>query len=236
MLKDLTKDNAAAVPLSPAGSNDSNLAWAPVADVNVLAFTRSTGGDADLCLGRITADGMDANCIRDASFSPSRVVHWAPDGKAILAFAIKNDRSAGGMVRWKLKEGRDPFSSDPGDWAKGRFVSDTEKSNKLMLDATISPDGEQIAMISNEKGSTFTLYIGAAKDGFDIEKARRTTVRACKVVWRSDGAELLVIQSDAGCSENVGTLARVSVERTRELETLNARGDDPVYQPLALEG
>ena len=61
-------------------------------------------------------------------------------------------------------------------------------------------------------------------------------MRACKVVWRSDGAELLVIQSDAGCGENVGTLARVSAGRTRELETLNARGDDPVYQPLALEG
>ena len=63
MLKDITKDNADAVPLSPAGSDDSNLAWAPIADTNVIAFTRATAEDADLCLGKITRDGMDANCI-----------------------------------------------------------------------------------------------------------------------------------------------------------------------------
>ena len=91
-------------------------------------------------------------------------------------------------------------------------------------------------MVSNEKSSTFTLYLGETKNGFDIDKAKRTTVRACKVVWRSDGAELLVIQADAGCGENVGALVRVQAGATRELETLNARGDDPVYQPPTPEG
>lgn len=236
MLKDITKENAEAVPLTPQGSDDSNLAWAPTAERNVLAFTRFNGTDVDLCLGRITADGMDASCIADPSFSPTRVVHWAPDGRSILAFAGKNDQSARGIVRWRLKEGRDAFSSNPADWSKGRFVSDIERPSKFMLDAVVSPDGRQIAMISNQGSSTFTLFIGEAKNGFDIEKAKKTTVRACKVVWRSDGLELLVIQADAICSEDVGSLARVQAGATRELETLNARGDDPVYQPLTIEG
>jgi hypothetical protein len=105
-----------------------------------------------------------------------------------------------------------------------------------MIDAAISPDGKQVAMISNQGASRFTLFLGDAKNGFDLEKAKKTSVRACKVVWRSDGRELLVIQADAGCQEEVGTLARVQVGATREGETLNAAGNDPVYQPLALEG
>ena len=192
MLKDITKDNADAVPLSPAGSDDSNLAWAPIADTNVIAFTRATAEDADLCFGKVTRDGMDANCIIEPKVTPNRVVHWAPDGKSILAFAGKNDQSAAGIMRWRLKQGKDPFSSNPSDWSKGRFVSDIERPNKIMIDATISPDGKQIAMISNLGSSRFQLFLGDVKDGFDIEKAKKTNVRACKVVWRSDGRELLV--------------------------------------------
>jgi len=236
MLKDITKDNADAVPLTPAGSDDSNLAWAPIADTNVIAFTRATAQDADLCLGKITRDGMDANCIIEPKVTPNRVVHWAPDGKSILAFAGKNDQSAAGIMRWRLKQGKDPFSSNPSDWSKGRFVSDIERPNKIMIDATISPDGKQIAMISNLGSSRFQLFLGDVKDGFDIEKAKKTNVRACKVVWRSDGRELLVIQSDAICNEKVGALVRVGVTDLRVGEQLNASGDDPVYQPLTLEG
>ncbi len=236
MLKDITKDNADAVPLSPAGSDDSNLAWAPTADTNVIAFTRATAQDGDLCLGKVTRDGMDANCIIEPKVTPNRVVHWAPDGKSILAFAGKNDQSAAGIMRWRLKPGKDPFSSKPSDWSKGRFVSDIERPNKIMIDATISPDGKQIAMISNLGSSRFQLFLGDVKDGFDIEKAKKTNVRACKVVWRSDGRELLVIQSDAICNEKVGALVRVGVTDLRVGEQLNASGDDPVYQPLTLEG
>lgn len=236
MLKDITKENADAVPLTPAGSDDSNLAWAPIADRNVLAFTRATDTDVDLCLGKVTQNGMDADCISDPSFSPNRVVHWAPDGKSILAFAGRNDQSEIGIVRWKLKQGREAFSSKASDWSKGRFVSDTDRPTKFMLDATISPDGKQIAMISNQGVSRFTLFLGDAKNGFDIKKAKKTSVRACKVVWRSDGRELLVIQADAGCREEVGALVRVPAGSTREGETLNPAGNDPVYQPLSLEG
>ena len=236
MIKDITKDNADAVPLSPAGSDDSNLAWAPIADTNVIAFTRATAEDADLCFGKVTRDGMDANCIIEPKVTPNRVVHWAPDGKSILAFAGKNDQSAAGIMRWRLKQGKDPFSSNPSDWSKGRFVSDIERPNKIMIDATISPDGKQIAMISNLGSSRFQLFLGDVKDGFDIEKAKKTNVRACKVVWRSDGRELLVIQSDAICNEKVGALVRVGVTDLRVGEQLNASGDDPVYQPLTLEG
>jgi beta-lactam-binding protein with PASTA domain len=236
MLKDITKENAEAVALTPQGSDDSNLAWAPTADNNVLAFTRGAANDGDLCLGKITRDGMSTDCIRDPKTTPNRVVHWAPDGKSILAFAGKNDQSAAGIMRWKLKKDKQPFSSDASDWSKGRFVSDVDRPNKIMLDAAISPDGKTLAMVSNFGVARFTLFLGDIKDGFDVEKARKTTARACKVVWRSDGRELLVIQADEACQERVGTLARLPFGSTREAETLNAAGDDPVYQPLKLEG
>jgi hypothetical protein len=236
MLKDITKKNASAVPLTTAGSDDSNLAWAPTADTNVLAFSRFENDDVDLCLGQITGEGMESNCIKDPSFSISRTIHWAPNGRSILAFAGKNDQSAIGIVRWRVKDGKPAFSTNLSDWTKGKFVSDIERPGKGTIDAAISPDGKRLAMISNQGSSRYTLWLSDDPDDFLLSSAKKTSVRACKVVWRSDGQELLVIQADAACSENAGTLARVDANATRELETLAPFGDDMVYQPLSLEG
>ena len=107
-----------------------------------------------------------------------------------------------------------------------------------MLDAAISPDGKRLAMVSNQGSSSFRLLLSDDDTGDFLLRARkRTQVRACKVVWRGDGQELLVVQADAGCGEDVGTLSRVADrQRSRNGEDLNAAGDDPAYQPLTLGG
>ena len=71
MLKDLTKKNSAAVPLTPAGREFADTAGAPTADRNVIAMdevTRDGQGfvtDTDLCFGDIKSDGTDINCIKE---------------------------------------------------------------------------------------------------------------------------------------------------------------------------
>jgi beta-lactam-binding protein with PASTA domain len=73
MLKDLTKKNSAAVPLTPSGREFSDLAWAPTADTNVIAmdeiFREADGSikDTDLCFAAVKSDATDINCITDAS-------------------------------------------------------------------------------------------------------------------------------------------------------------------------
>ena len=62
------------------------------------------------------------------------------------------------------------------------------------------------------------------------------SVRACKVAYRGDGQEVMVVQADAGCTEDVGTLVRLSVKDVKTHRELNAAGDDPQFQPLNLGG
>jgi Tol biopolymer transport system component len=229
-LKDMTKPDATAQPLTAAGDEFSDLAWAPTADVNVLAMARhNSGGDADLCLGQITGQGMSVGCIKEPSFTIGRNIHWSPDGKQILAVGSPKP-GVFGMVRWRSKK---PFSPDPADWGKGKIVTDTSKQNEGVYDAAWSPDGKQLALVSNQGGGAFQLYLGKPND-FLLASAKPTGVRACKVAWRSDGKEITVVQADENCTEENGALVRLPVANPDQHEQVGSNGDNPAYQPLTL--
>jgi beta-lactam-binding protein with PASTA domain len=241
MLEDLTKKNAAAVPLTPAGDFYSDLAWAPTADVNALAMSKTNGDpatatDSDLCLAQITKDPLAPKCFAEPDFSVSRAVHWAPNGRSILAFGLKNDASAFGMVRWRLRSGKPAFSTDPADWGKGHFVTDLSQKGKGAIDAEISPDGKQLAVVANFGTGAFRLWLAKDPNDFLLTNATLTPVRACKLAWRGDSQELMVIQSSATCGEEVGSLVRVPVNSVRDEKTLNPSANDPSYQPVNIGG
>jgi beta-lactam-binding protein with PASTA domain len=230
-LKNMTKPDEAAIPLTGTGEEFGDLAWAPTADLNLVAMSRVKGADRDLCLGEITGDGMVPRCISEPGFNVGRSIHWAPDGKAIFGFAVKAPGQFG-IVRWRSKK---PFSPDTKDWGKGRFVTDMAETNKGVLDAALSPDGKQLALVANVESDFFRLYLAKPND-FPLTNAKATAVRACKVTWRSDGRELALVQADEACQEDVGSLVRLEVSGARKQTALNASGDNPVYQPLTLGG
>jgi hypothetical protein len=60
-------------------------------------------------------------------------------------------------------------------------------------------------------------------------------VRACKVAWRSDGLELVVVQADELCFDSNGQLARMPVDQPTKQQSLGPSGDNPAFQPLTLE-
>src|SRR5215217_4863028 len=64
-VKDLEKKDATPVALTSESEQFSDLAWAPTLDSNVLAMLRKKGEDQDLCVGQITGDGMEPECIPD---------------------------------------------------------------------------------------------------------------------------------------------------------------------------
>ena len=103
-----------------------------------------------------------------------------------------------------------------------------------MLDAAWSPDGSRLALVSNQGGGPFQLYLGK-KDDFLLTSANPTNVRSCKVAWRSDGQALVVVQADKDCKESVGALVLVGAKNPKEDQNeVGFNGDNPVFQPLTL--
>jgi beta-lactam-binding protein with PASTA domain len=230
-LKDMTKPDAPSLPLTGSSDVFTDPAWAPTTDLNLLALTHLSGNDTDLCLGQITKDGLTPQCIKEPQFNVGNVVHWSPDGKEILALGVKTAGTFG-MVRWRSKKA---FSPDAKDWGHGRFVTDLSKSNEGAIDAVLSPDGKQLAVVSNQGGGPFQLYLAKPND-YLLTSAKATGVQACKVAWRSDGVELVAVQADAICSQDVGSLVRLPVSDPKSQQQLNAQGDNPAFQPLTLGG
>ena len=83
MLKDLTKKNAAPVPLTPEGESYADLAWGPTADVNLIAMRDDPDdGSSDLCLANVKGDETDITCKEEPSFAIIRALHWC-QGRAL---------------------------------------------------------------------------------------------------------------------------------------------------------
>jgi beta-lactam-binding protein with PASTA domain/Tol biopolymer transport system component len=233
-LADRAKPDDPPVALTDAGEAYSDLAWAPTADSNVIAMLRDKSPgkdhkDQDLCLLQVSKTPQAPQCISEPKVNLEKTVRWSPDGKSIFAFGVKSLGSFG-MVRYTSKK---PFSPDAKDWGKGKFVTDLSQPDKGVLDMAISPDGKQAAYVANFDSDAFQLYLGKPTD-FLLTKAKPQGVRACKVAWRSDGVELVVIQADAPCQEDNGQLARMPAGQPTKQQQLGFSGDNPVFQPLTL--
>jgi beta-lactam-binding protein with PASTA domain len=228
-LSDREKPDEPPVALTQQGEKFSDLAWAPTVDRNVLAMLRKKGDDQDLCFGAIGGDGMKTQCLANPNVNLIKTVRWAPDGKSVFALGVQG-LGKFGIVRYTTKQ---PFSPDAKDWGKGKFVTDTSTTNKGVIDLAISPDGKRMAVVANFERDVFQLFLGNPKD-FLLTDAKAVGVRACKVAWRSDNAELVVVQADEACAEANGQLVRMPVDKPREQQQLGLSGDNPVFQPLAL--
>jgi len=233
-LKDQSKPDEPATPLTPADEVYSDLAWAPTLDVNLLAMFRDRSAeknntDQDLCLLQITKSREPAQCIENPDVNVLKNVRWAPDGKSIYAAANKPG-DVFGIVRYTSKKA---FSPDAKDW-KGKFVTDVSIPGKGVIDFSISPDGKRMAAVANFETDSFQLYLGKPKDVL-LAEAKAQNVRACKVAWRSDGLELVVVQADELCFDSNGQLARMPVDQPTRQQALGPSGDNPAFQPLTLE-
>ena len=141
-----------------------------------------------------------------------------------------------GIVRWKVKTGKPAFSADPADWSKAKFLTDIDTSGKGVIDAEVSPNGKQLALVSNLGSSFYRLWLADDPEDFALSSAKPTAVRACKVTWRGDSKDLLIVSADAICREDVASVVRVNPASVRDQKELNPTGDDPSFQPLTIGG
>jgi hypothetical protein len=207
--------------------------FAPTADANVLAAIKygdAAKKDGDICIGTVSKDPFQPKCLDDGGVSMKRVLRWAPDGKSLFGFAVKQPGTFG-MLRFTTKT---PFSANADDWSKGKFVGDLSQSGQGIIDMSISPDGKRMAVVTNLPSAStgFQLLLTTPGD-FALEKAKATGVRACKATWRPDSLEVAVVQSD-NCEDGTGDIARVDV-KTLKSKTLKLGGDSPAYQPVLPE-
>jgi dipeptidyl aminopeptidase/acylaminoacyl peptidase len=184
---------------------------------------------------QVTKDPQSPQCISEPDFNVEKTVRWAPDGKSIFALGVKSDASgqptAFGIVRWTSKK---PFSPDAKDWGKGKFITDVSNPQKGVIDWSISPDGKTVAAVANFDSDAFQLYFAKPKDVL-LTDAKPQGTRACKVVWRSDGQEVVMVQADELCQEANGQLVRAPVKNPRDNQhLLGFSGDNPAFQPLTL--
>jgi beta-lactam-binding protein with PASTA domain len=239
-LKNPAKPDEEAIPLTQQGDFFKDLAWAPTGNANVLAMIRVPDkGLNELCLGQITKDGMTPACLAGPKdVMMTNAVNWAPDGKQILVFGFKVDANgqptgAFGMLRFTTKK---PFSFDVKDYKRPtKFLSDVSQTDKGMIDAAISPDGKQIAVVANfNQPGQFRVSIAKRKD-FLLQNARELKVKACKVIWLPDQTELLVVQADDCNTFTTGDLVRVNIKNPDQQQQLRLAGDNPSYQPLTIK-
>ena len=215
-----------------------DLAWAPTADVNVIAMRddRRRPRLGPLPGQRRRATRPRSRCLHEPSFKALRALHWAQDGRSIIGLGVKMGDESGrfGIVRWRVKSGKPAFSADTADWTKGRFLTDTDTPGKGVLDAEVSPDGKRLALVSNVGSNAFQLWLADDPEDFALSSAKRTQVRTCKVSWRGDSKELLTVQGDALCEEDVSVVQGGS-QRSTESEGAQRLGRRPVVPAVDRE-
>ncbi len=235
-LRNLTDPDASPQALTKADEDFRDLAWAPTA--NTLAMIKDGGGttaadaQSSLCFGAIDASGMRTRCMAPSDILLGRKVNWGPDGKSLLVVGQSRDASQLGMVRFRSRRA---FSADPADWQSQGFKTDTTKPRTGVLDAAISPDGKQLAAVVLAADGTTDLFLGKP-DNLLLSDAKPVGVRACKVIWRPDGEQLVVVRADDCLGSTTGELLRLSVADPRsDQDSLGLTGDNPTFQPLAAE-
>jgi beta-lactam-binding protein with PASTA domain len=229
-LRKLTGPDQPAQELTAKGEKFSDLAWAPTGRVNAIAMAKEANDATDLCLARIGADGMSAPaCKTEPDFSIQRKINWEPDGKGLLAWGFRTGTQKFGIVRWTTKK---PFSTDPDDWSAGKFETDVTTPGVGVLDAAISPDGKKLAIINLGKNGRPELFLTKPGD-FLLQQAKPLHAIACKVIWRPDGEQLVIVRSDNCFTAATGELIRLPLDDPSAQRSLKLSGDNPVFQPLA---
>jgi hypothetical protein len=133
-------------------------------------------------------------------------------------------------MRWRSTQ---PFSADPGKWSTGEFVTPVSDPGQGVIDAALSPDGKHLAVAATFGSGGFRLYLAKPGD-FSLSRARATRVRACKIAWRPDSKQLVVVEADELCTEDVGTLVRLAVNSPNATQVVSPKADNPSFEPLPL--
>ena len=232
-LTDRSRPDDAPVPLTTTGEHFSDLAFAPTLRDDILAVLRmQPDAGKRLCFARLTSTELRPRCVDPPpGIQLDRKINWSPDGRSLLVYGQDPITNQLGMV---LYRSRRAFSPVPRDWSTTGFATRVTVPGVGVLDASFSPDGKKMAVVSNfDSPGSFRVSLTAPGD-YSLAKAKPLQVIGCKVAWRPDSRELVVVRSD-NCDRLVtGELLSIPINRPRDQESLGLSGDNPAFQPLPL--
>ena len=86
-----------------------------------------------------------------------------------------------------------------------------------MIAGAFSPNGKQIAVVSNIGTFAFHVVLAPRTDFTLSPPAKVTSIGACQVNWRSDGQALAVMNPQGPCAPNaLGDVSVVSLKAARQ--------------------
>jgi beta-lactam-binding protein with PASTA domain len=237
-VRNLTKKDASPIAVTAEDQTFTDLAWAPTAETDTIAMLKRGGGgtladeETSLCFGRLAGGQLNPRCKPVSDNVLGRKLNWSPNGKRLLAFAATRDGSEIGMLGYRSEK---PYSANPDDWEPEGFVTDTSKPGQGVLDAAFSPDGKTVAAAVLGKDGRSQLVFGDPKNLL-LPDGEPQEVSACKVIWRPDGLQLVVVQADDCLNSETGELVLIDAANPQQdQQSLELEGDNPVFQPLSLE-
>jgi hypothetical protein len=196
-------------------------------DGRTIAVLRREEGDGDLCFGRIDRTNIGHLCLPDDGWDLTGRISWRDDGKAVLVAGHSADDPDVFGVR--IYRTATAFTTNPERWS-GRLATDTSTAGKGVIAGQYSPDGKQIAFVSNLESSDFEVVLGDASD-LELVDPKTTGAVACDVAWRPDGKELAVVEADGDCKEPLGKVTRFALAKPRQTTLVADEGRNPTYRP-----
>ena len=216
-----------------AGVSDVNPAFAPTLKALVIAFVQRGPSGAQLCFATIGKTALRPSCTSAAGWDLGGQVAWSPDGSKILVLGTQNAGNTFGLIGFTSKV---PFSAAASDWGAGTVETATTTPGQGVFAGAFSPDGKQMALVSNIGTSGFFLYIVPAGD-FKPTPAQQLPIVACQIAWRSDGKELAVMQASGQCGPDAtGTIFGVKPAHPRHATVLATQAAHPAWQPIPAGG
>jgi beta-lactam-binding protein with PASTA domain len=234
----LTPNTKGAIPKqltqTAPGVVDQNPSFAPTSGSLVIAFIQRTASSSQLCFISYTRFASAASCTPATGFQLGGQIDWSPDGSTILVLGTRGPKvSEFGLIAFTSSV---HFSAQATNWGHGTPQTDVSVPGKGVFAGAFSPNGKQMALVSNIGGDDFHLYIAPAGN-FNLTPAEELPVRACQVSWRSDGQELAVMQPNGLCGPDAtGAVVGVNLSDPGNVTTLVNIGAHPAWQPVPTGG
>jgi hypothetical protein len=209
----------------------SNPAFAPTGKKRVLAVIMHDGGADALCFLVVSSPPRGSpGCVAVPGWTLSEI-GWSPDGRFLLVSAASTTSPGSfGLLKFVATV---PFAADPARWSTNGQLATPTSAGQGVLAGQISPDGASLAVVSSLGSGSFRVGLTTPKD-LALKKLKLLPLRGCDVAWRSDSAELAVVESDPACREPMGSIVGLDPAKPRNLRMLTFTGEHPSWQPVRL--
>ncbi|MEA2371978.1 MAG: hypothetical protein QOH12_2372 [Solirubrobacteraceae bacterium] len=213
-----------------AGLTYDNPAFAPTRHGEIVAFASHSSSLDALCFSQVVSGrASPPSCLAVPGWRLGPIT-WGRSGYSLLVSATATDSSATFGLLQFFSSTR--FAAQAAYWETAGTLVTPGSPGRGVLQAAISPDGKQLAAISNLGNGAFHVVLTKTRD-LTLGAAVTLPTLGCAVAWRSDGGELAVVEGDPQCASLAGPILAIAPADPQVRTTLVLHGENPSWQPIA---